>query len=225
MCRGDIFAAVNVAVPAGIEHLEARFIGHKVPDPPVLVNFSAPNDGWSRKQEDLVAYFQKRKYPLVFAWGQHGHKSSVADYHLAAQKFPWRSIRRDEAYPVFSDADCDQRYPGFKGAGDGPDEGQIGALFRWKTSEDSEKRFAMDLRLVSETELDAKVDLPSKAKASVTLRRLQQFKVNRGQVYRWTFSRSRLPVQSGTTRADSEGVLTLTQLEISDLVGRLSIEP
>lgn len=88
MRRGNIFAAANVAVPAEIDHLKARLFGQEVPDPPVLVNFSAPNDGWSRGQEELLASFKEKRFPLVFSWGPHGRKSTVTNYHPAAQAFP-----------------------------------------------------------------------------------------------------------------------------------------
>ena len=47
LCRGDIFAAVNVTVPAGVDHVKARLFDQKVPDPPVLINFSSYKDSWS----------------------------------------------------------------------------------------------------------------------------------------------------------------------------------
>ena len=54
MCRGDIFAAVNVKVPAGVDHFNARVVDKNVPDPPVMINFTSFKDSWSRGQEVVV---------------------------------------------------------------------------------------------------------------------------------------------------------------------------
>ncbi len=228
MRRGDIFAAVNVAVPAGIEHIEHRVFGKEVPDPPILVNFSAPNDNWSKDQEKLIAYFKDKKFPLVFGWGPHGHQSSVAGYHPAAQLFPWRSIRKNEAYPVFSNASTDKNYPGFKNATGGDESGQIGALFRWKTIVDTPERFEVDLRLVKRAELkpvmSEGVDLPITAHTAVSFRRLQSFKTEAGQSYQWSLSREGKTLQSGAAKADEAGLLTIEKLQLSDQSARLKVQ-
>jgi hypothetical protein len=225
MRRGDIFAAVNVAVPAGIDHLKARLFGQEVPDPPVLVNFSAPNDGWSRGQEELLAYFKEKKFPLVFAWGPHGHKSSVANYHPAAQAFPWRSIRKDEAYPVFTQASTDKIYPGHKKTSGGDPVGQLGAVFRWKTIRDEARNFEIDLRLVTKTELKTSSALPTSATTAVSLRRLQHFKTEPGKSYRWTLSHDGTTQQSGKATPDDAGLLTIETLNLLDQSARLRIAP
>ena len=227
MRRGDIFAAVNVAVPAGIEHIEHRMFGKGVPDPPILVNFSAPNDNWSKDQEKLIAYFKDRKFPLVFAWGPHGHQSSVAGYHPAAQLFPWRSIRKNEAYPVFSNASTDKNYPGFKNATGGDESGQIGAFFRWETITDTPGNFQIDLRLVNKTELrpalKAEIDLPNTAQTAVSFRRLQSFRTEAGQSYQWSLSREGETLQSGAAKADEAGLLTIGKLQLNDQSARLEV--
>ena len=51
--HGDVFAAVKANVPAGVEHVSGRMsfpprtppAGVPFPDPPVVVDYSAPNDG------------------------------------------------------------------------------------------------------------------------------------------------------------------------------------
>jgi hypothetical protein len=228
MRRGDIFAAVNVMVPAGIEHIEQRVFGKNVPDPPVLVNFSAPNDKWSKGQEKLIAYFEEKKFPLLIAWGQHGHNSSTAGYHPAAQSFPWRSIRKNEAYPVFSNSSTDNHYPGFKNATDGDASGQIAALFRWETIADTPSLLQVDLRLVHKTELNPalkeKADLPNTAHTAVSFRRLQRFKTKAGQTYQWSLSREGKPLQTGSAMADESGLLTIENIHLSIQSARLKVK-
>ena len=223
MCRGDIFAAVNVAVPAGVDHIKARMFEQQVPDHPILINFSAPNDGWCRGQEQLIAHFKTKKYPLIFAWGPHGHRSSVTPYHQAAVAFPWRSIRRDRAYPVFSNTSTNQTFPGFKNALKGDAVGQIGALFRWKNLKDTAATFEMDLRLVTADELKTSVAIPKATETDVSLRRLQQFKPEPEKSYAWKLTRAGETLQSGTLTADAHGLLTVTKLTISDQPARLEI--
>jgi len=223
MCRGDIFASVNVAVPAGVDHIRARFFDKKIPDPPILINFSAPNDGWCRGQEHLIAHFKAKKYALIFAWGPHGHKSSVMEYHPAALTFPWRSLRRDQAYPVFSNVSTDGKFPGFKKALGGDDAGQIGALFRWKNIADKAERFEIELRMVTGKEAKAKTDLPAKALADVSLRRLQAFKPAPGASCSWTLSRDGKTAQTGKVSLGDDGLLTIKALKLSTQSMRLVI--
>jgi len=223
MCRGDIFAAVNVAVPAGVNHIKARMFNKHVPDPPVLVNFSAPNDGWCRGQEELVRAFRQNKYPLIYAWGPYGHKSSVAQYHPAALTFPWRSIRRNAAYPVFSSCSTDKKFPAYKNALGGDPVGQIGALLRWTNISDQEDKFEIDLHLVKKAELKTAVEIPAKSQTDVSLRRLQRFKTEPGKAYSWRFSRKEKTLQSGKAAADAAGLLTIAKLSLSDEPARLTI--
>ncbi|MFT4548031.1 MAG: hypothetical protein ACI9MB_001982 [Verrucomicrobiales bacterium] len=197
--------------------------GQDVPDPPLLINFSAPNDNWSKDQEKLLAYCQQKKLPIVFAWGQHGHQSSVAKYHPAARQFPWRSIRKNQAYPVFSNTSTDGRYAGFKNASGGDEAGQVGALFRWEAFADEAEVFQINLRMVTATELETTVDLPTSAETGVSLRRLQLFKALAGKSYRWTLSRGGEVLQSGETKADGAGLLTIEGLKISDRPAQLKI--
>jgi hypothetical protein len=214
MCRGDIFAAINVIVPAGVDHVRARTFGRQIPDPPVLINFSSTNDKWSKGQENLIAECQKKRYALIFSWGPNGHISSVASFHPAAVAFPWRAIRKDEAYPVFSNASTDNKYPGFEKKPGGDDAGQIGALFRWNVKTDEPSRFQIELRMVTQTELKTEIKLPTTAIADVTLRRLQQFKPESAECS-WQLKRGEIILKSGNVTPDANGLLSLEKLEIA----------
>ena len=56
MRHGDIFAAIKANVPAGIEHVSNRMYfpprtvpaDVALPDPPIVIDYSAQNDGWSK---------------------------------------------------------------------------------------------------------------------------------------------------------------------------------
>lgn len=61
MRHGDVFAAIKANVPAGIEHVSQRMYfppqsvpdNISLPDPPIVIDYSAPNDGWSEGHEPL----------------------------------------------------------------------------------------------------------------------------------------------------------------------------
>ncbi|MEJ6779113.1 MAG: hypothetical protein QNK86_06525, partial [Akkermansiaceae bacterium] len=164
-------------------------------------------------------YFKEKKFPLVFAWGQHGHNSSTAGYHPAAQAFPWRSIRKNKAYPVFSNSSTDNKYPGFKNATGGDKSGQIGARFRWDTIADTPSNFQIDLRIVNKTERS------NTARTAVSFRRLQSFKTKARQTYQWSLSRDGKLLQSGSVKADQSGLLTIGNILLSGSPARMTIQP
>ena len=221
MSRGDIFAAVNVKVPAGTDHFTARIVDKNVPDPPVMINFSSFKDGWSKDQHVLVEECAKKRYHMIFAFGPHGHNGATAGYPMAARAFPWREIRKDEAYAVFTNASTDNEWPGFnKGHSGG--NGQIGALYRWKNIKDTPKLFQMELRMVTKEEVKAAVDLPTNATAEVSLRRLQNFKLGTKEG-RWILKQGDKTLGSGKVSLDANGLLTIGKLPISTEPAVLSV--
>ena len=131
----------------------------------------------------------------------------------AIYDFPWREIVKNEAYPVFGNADSDQVYPGFKGKGK-DQNGQINGYFRWKNLMDTKKSFSIELRLVRQDELGKPAAIPKQATADVTLRRLQNFKTKPGTSYAWRLSRQGKQLQAGTQVADKDGLLTLPKVII-----------
>jgi hypothetical protein len=183
MARGDIFAAMFVTVPAGTEHVFlrmgftertqipnhptgptlqithppdylARISGAGKPDAPPVVNFSSQMDGAATNQENLLQACHDGRHLMVFTWAPWGHKCDYARINPAVLAYPWLSIRRDEAYPVFTDATSDQHYPGLYSKDD-DQEGQINAYFRWKNVRDEPAQFRMDLWLVTDKSIAA----------------------------------------------------------------------
>lgn len=223
LCRGDIFAAISVAIPAGIEHMEFRMANGKHPDPPPLFNFSSHVDKWSKGQERLLPYFEKNRYPLFFAWGPFGHSSDVSTANPAVVEFPWLSIRRNEAYPVFTRASTDNVYPGFQNTTAQDQQGQINGYFRWKNLEDSAQHFAMELRLVKKEELKHPIEVPLESVASISLRRLQEFSICKGVVYKWSMWSSEEVIESGTVTVGEDGVLTIPAVTVSKIPRRMEL--
>ncbi|NQT89457.1 hypothetical protein HQ560_21995, partial [bacterium] len=222
MCRGDIFAAVAVAVPAGIDHVMHR-MAQDHPDPPLVVDLSSHVDNWAAGQERFLGYCKTHRYPVVFAWGLYGHTNNVSAAHPAAFEFPWLEVRRNEAIPVFTNASTDDRYPGLKNRTAPDQAGQRNAVFRWRNVSDTTASVTMEFWLVRQDELTRKVDVPREAVADVTLRRLQKFAPQKGTRVRWRMQRGKDTLQSGTVQADAKGLLTIPRLKVTNVPDSLVI--
>jgi hypothetical protein len=217
--NGDIFAAIKANVPAGIEHVSNRMYfppqtvpeNVKLPDPPVVVDYSAQNDGWSAGHDRFVKAMNDRKYALFFYWGSFGH----ANNHAAIEKvndminsFDWLNVKKNEAYPVFANASSNNRIPW-------PDDltskaaGQINAFFRWKIISDTKNKLQVSLFLVTPEALKTTFEIPREATADVSLRRIQDMRVKPGQTFKWTFGTA-----EGKGKTDAGGLITIPGLKI-----------
>lgn len=227
MCRGDVFAAMSVTVPAGVDHVLLRMKNLPHADPPPIMDISSQTDPWSKGHEQFLDLCKENKYALRFAWGPFGHAAEVTIADGLGFNFPYLDIRKNEAYPVFTNASTDQKYPGHLNTADPDQQGQINAWFRWKNVKDSQKHFAMELRLVKGAEFpkaDKPIYISSQSKADVTLRRLQKFQVAAGGKYHWKLVRDEKVLQGGEAVAGADGLLTIPALEIDDAPALLTIE-
>ncbi|MDA1016321.1 MAG: hypothetical protein O3A00_17920 [Planctomycetota bacterium] len=228
MRHGDVFAAIKANVPAGIEHVSQRmyFPPQSVPEivvlpePPVCIDYSAQNDGWSAGHDRFVTAMNDRRYSLFFYWGPFGHANNSAQIMKVndlIDSFDWLSIRKNKAYAVFTNATGNSELPW-------PNElktsaaGQVNAFFRWKNLNDSTEKVEMSLSLVSASELKTRFDVPKAAGADVTLRRLQNFKLRPGGMFHWTFGTAK-----GEGKIDDQGLLTLPALRITSVPTVLSV--
>ena len=220
MCRGDLFAAVKANVPAGIRHRADRCAldgpapdGFRLPDPPVLVDYSAQNDAWSKGHQSLYRGMREKKYAVIGYWGMFGHENNNERIYAVndlVHSFDLFSVRRNEAYPVFTNADCDDPLPwSADGSVVHEDAGQINSYFRWGKTEECENCISMELRLITADEWTSRVTFPAKAKADVTLRRMQVCRFEAGETAAWECG-----TQSGVTTADENGLVTVPALEI-----------
>lgn len=229
--HGDVFAAIKANVPARVTHCVARMgfaptptnaaertafetAVKALPEPPVCVDYSAPNDGWSKGHETLYEYMAKRKYPILGFWGNFGHENknyAIAIHNDIIHNFDWLSVRRDAAYPVFSAASCDDQIDFTFGKEKSKKPGQVNGFFRWKNIEDTQDALALELRLVTPEELKSKLfTLPASATAEVAVRRLQRFRVKPGDKVKWTFGAA-----SGAAVVGVDGILSCGRLTLS----------
>ncbi|MBS0202711.1 MAG: hypothetical protein JSS49_07410 [Planctomycetes bacterium] len=232
--RGNLFASILVHVPAGAAHVEQRMsfpplevpVGRKFADPPVVVAYSGVNDGWAKDQATLIKGMHARKYAFVDFWGHSGHdstKQSIASQNDLAFSYPWLEIRKNEAYPVFTDATSDNKAPWLATDGSEP-AGQINAFFRWKNLTDTDSAFSIELRLLTPSEFKSAIVFPSESTADVTLRRLQKFPAATVQDCTWEFTRDGTTVAKGTVQSDAIGLITIPRLAISQTPGILTLK-
>ncbi|MCF0234535.1 MAG: hypothetical protein HUK22_06095, partial [Thermoguttaceae bacterium] len=206
--NGYVFAAIKANVPAGVHHacdrlqIDAERAPENLPEPPVCFDYSAPNDDWSRGHERLFAGVENRKYAYVAYWGNFGHENN--DAKVAAQNdlfktFDWTSIKKNEAYPVFTSATTDDAAPWPERPAEAP-AGQRGAYFRWTVVKDSAENFEIELRLAGADEIKSRIfETPVESTADVSLRRLQEFDVAPGEKINWAFGE-----QSGVVDVDAD---------------------
>ena len=228
MRNGDVFAAIKANVPAGIEHVSSRMYfppqavpeNVKLPEPPVCVDYSGQNDGWSAGHERFVKAMNDRKYALYFYWGPFGHANNSAQIMKVndlIDSFDWLGVKKNEPYAAFTNASGNSKLPW-------PDDlkdaapGQVNAFFRWKNISDTADKSAMSLFLVSAADLKTKFEIPKEASADVTLRRLQNFQLKPGDVFKWTFGTAK-----GEGKADAQGLITIAGLKITSEPATLGI--
>lgn len=228
MRNGDLFAAIKANVPAGIEHVSHRMYfpprpvpkGLKIPDPPVAVDYSAQNDGWSFGHERFVQAMNDRKYALYFYWGPFGHAnntSQILKVNDLIDSFDWLSVKKNEAYPVFTNSSGNGKLP-WPDRLKEKDSGQVNAFFRWKNISDSKDKLELSLFLTTAEDLKTTFEIPKEATADVSLRRVQNLSVQPGESLKWSFGAA-----TGDVQADAEGVVTLPQLKISGKPETLTI--
>ena len=220
MRHGDVFAAIKANVPAKIEHVSSRMYflpltvpaNVTIPDPPIVVDYSAQNDTWSRGHDTFIQAMNERKYALFMYWGPFGHANNhenIAKVNDLINSFDWLSVKKDEAYPVFTNASTNDSYPW-------PDKitdkksGQINAFFRWKTLRDTPDEIALTLGLVKPADLKTTFTIPAESTADVTLRRLQKFRIAPDAKVRWTFGSA-----TGEVAGDAQGYVTIPGLKIT----------
>jgi hypothetical protein len=250
--HGDVFAAMRVWVPAGTGYASCRMgfapwpstdatraqkaarskklTEARLPDPPLVVDLSAPNDAWSRDQAVLLNAAREEYLPLVVGWGPFGHTGShspVAKYPYCAAvlALPWMEIRKNEAYPVFTHTSSDQ-HPPWLGKPDESDEsGQINAHFRWKSVMDTPLTFAMRIWLEYPAVANPLPNAPKESVSDITLRRLQKFKAAPDRVYAWRLIRGQECVASGTITPNAAGLLTVPRVTITTTPVDLCLSP
>jgi poly(3-hydroxybutyrate) depolymerase len=220
MRHGDVFAAIKANVPAEVKHVSSRMYfppkqvpaNVTLPDPPIAIDYSAPNDGWSRGHDAFAAAMNERKYALILYWGPFGHANNHANIMKVndlIESFDWLGVKKNESYPVFTNASTDDPLPWPKKLDD-KKAGQINAYFRWKNVRDTPDTLETTLVLVKPSEIKTRFTVPTESVADVSLRRLQKLKIAPGATVRWTYG-----ALKGEVNADAGGLVTIPRLKIT----------
>ena len=244
LAHGEVFAAINANVPATSWFAVARF-GFVKTDPPPLVDWSGVDDIWSRGREALYRKAAQRKWALIGLWGDYGHCGDVIaarEKNDLVEKFDWFSVRRNEAYPAFTNADSDDvlpwpfavwkptfaRFGGWKGdivsaemkiADRAKVCGQVNAFFRWRTLADADDGLKMELRVASAAELQTRHFTPPEwIDVDVTIRRIQSPRLRNARRVSWSFCG-----ESGEAVRDEYGALTIPRLRIRRVPANLKV--
>ena len=220
MRHGNVFAAIKANVPAGVEHVAERLFfpprtipaGVVIPDPPICVNYSAQNDGWSAGHGEFFRAMEKRRYALMLYWGPFGHANNserIKTVNDLIDSFDWLSVRKDEVYPVFTRASGNSALPW-------PDNlrskaaGQVNGFFRWRSEEDTGDELSVSLSLATRKDLKTRFSIPEEVLADVTMRRIQNFRLSAGEKFHWEFGKLK-----GEGRVDEQGLITIPELRIT----------
>jgi hypothetical protein len=231
MRNGDVFAAIKANVPAGIEHVSQRMFfpplsvpeNMKLPDPPIVIDYSGQNDSWSVGHDRFAKAMNDRKYALYFYWGPFGHANNHANIEKVndlVNSFDWLSVKKNEAYPVFANGDNNSKMPSW------PDvksekpavSGQINAFYRWKNISDTKDKLEMSLFLVSAKDLKTSFKIPEVSTADVSVRRLQNLNFKPGEAFKWAYGETK-----GEGKADAEGVITIPAVKVAGQATTLTI--
>jgi predicted esterase len=223
--NGHIFAAIKANVPAGIEHASERMgFSHKswlnYPDPPITIDYSAQNDGWSFGHERLVKVMNDRKYPLYFYWGPFGHANNharIIGVNDLINSFDWLSVRKNEAYVAFTNASCNDELPWPDNKSD-KNSGQVNAFFRWKIISDEPNKITLSLYLTNPTNLKTEFSIPEEATADISIRRIQKMKVAAGDTLKWHYGNETGDASSkefSKVKAGDGGLITIPKVAIS----------
>ncbi len=225
LCNGDVFAAIKACVSASPYHCFRRMgfdggtpIRQPMPDPPPLVEFSAQNDRWSKDKDRLYAGMETNRYAVYGYWGPWNHSgrnSVVGRKNDLVGSFDIFDLDLNSPYVAFTHASTDEPLPwpdGFLAKNDlGRNPGQRNAYFRWRNVADTEERFEVELRLITDKDWTTKIfTLPAESVADVTPRRIRNFSIRAGERVAWEYAG-----QSGTVMADATGHVTIPQLTIT----------
>jgi poly(3-hydroxybutyrate) depolymerase len=220
MRHGDIFAAIKANVPAKVEHVSNRMYfpprsvpaNITLPDPPIVIDYSAQNDGWSKGHDTFFKAMNDRKYALFMYWGPFGHANNhknILKVNDLINSFDWLSVKKNEAYPVFTNASTNDTLP-WPDRLDDKKSGQVNAFFRWKNVRDTPDAIEMAIFLTKPPEIKTTFTIPTEATADVSLRRLQTLKIAPGAKIHWTFGSA-----NGKAQADTAGCVTMPGLKIT----------
>jgi hypothetical protein len=145
-------------------------------------------------------------------WGPFGHANNhqnILKVNDLINSFDWLSVKKNESYPVFTNASTNDALPWPDQLSD-KKSGQVNAFFRWKNVSDTAEAIETQLFLVKATDLKTSFTIPTEATADISLRRVQKFRLAPDTAVRWTFGTAK-----GEAKTDATGCVTIPGLKIT----------
>jgi len=189
--------------------------------------------GWPQAVE-FYEVMQETRRPHLFVWGLGGHGQRAAMPADGGERIMPIDIRLDQSLPAFTNCSLDND-PGTgrklktpkeitvgketrKDFYDGDSVGQVNRYLYWDTETvvDTPKRWEMTIALTEKAPKD-------QCTVDITPRRLQQFKSQPMQKFRWNNLSGGKKVQSGELTADKPGLLTIKRITITKTGNRIAI--
>ncbi len=172
--------------------------------------------GWSQSVE-FVKALQETRQPHMFTWGGAGHSQRALMPVDGSERVMPLDLRTDQSLPAFTRSTLDDDI----GAGTentGAATGQINGYLTWRTDSiiDEPTRWSIVVAVTDRAQ-------QATASADLTPRRLQQFKLRPGDKVEWTNSSGSSVVQRGDAEADTYGLVTLPQVQISRGGNRIAV--
>ncbi|MDH4240041.1 MAG: hypothetical protein OEW48_10800 [Phycisphaerae bacterium] len=189
--------------------------------------------GWPQALEFYQA-MQETRRPHLFVWGLSGHGQRATMPADGGERIMPLDIRLDQSLPAFTNCSLDDD-PGTgrklktpkeikigketqKDFYDGDSVGQINLYLYWDTETivDTPARWEMTIALNEKAPED-------QCTVDITPRRLQQFKRQPEQKFRWTNSSGGKKIQSGEVTTDKWGLITLRSVNVTKTSSRIVI--
>ena len=130
---------------------------------------------------------------------------------------PVLEIKKNEAYPVFTNASTDDKNP-WEYPEEAPDAGQVNGFFRFENVRDTDDVFEMKLWLVTPEECETRVTLPESSVCDLLIRRIQGFKLGTCERFAWRFGDD-----LGKGVADLDGHPEIPSLKVTNKVQTLTL--
>ena len=189
--------------------------------------------GWPQAVEFYRA-MQETRRPHLFVWGLSGHGQRATMPADGGERIMPLDIRLDQSLPAFTNCSLDNdpgtgrklKTPKVIKIGnenrtdfyDGDSVGQINLYLYWDTETvvDTPARWEMTIALTKKAPDD-------QCTVDITPRRLQAFKSEPGQKFRWSNSATGKTIQSGEVSSDKWGLLTLKRIIVTKTSNRITI--
>ena len=164
--------------------------------------------GWEQAYANTNALMETKR-PFNFHWGMSGHSERASQLGTNSDRYCDLDYCTNQLMPAFSNCSFNTNLG--NDAETSPETGQINQYFMWDTEtiEDSLQHIAIDTWINNSAPNDS-------CTADITFWRIQNMPVDSGYHYNWIVENSATGaiIQSGTSIADSVGLITIEDVRV-----------